>query len=352
MDTPKRSLKKIPRRKAVQVDTQALVKTSALHADPLPLLIEPALPGVRLADWLRDHRDEALTLLLKHGGLLFRGFGVREIEAFQGLISDMSGELLSYTYRSTPRSQVSGDIYTSTEYPPDESIPMHNEMSYTRSWPRKIWFYSVKAAETGGETPIADSRRMYTALPEAVREKFERLGVLYVRNYGAGIDLPWSEVFQTDSREEVERMCGERGIDYEWLDDGERLRTRQLCQAVAIHPETGDPLWFNQAHLFHVSSLREDVQKALIDALGEDRLPRNTFYGDGSPIEPEALAAIRRAFDEVSVAFPWQEGDVLFLDNMLTAHGRNPFSGSRKVVVGMAEAAGVDGVEVRPGVAS
>jgi alpha-ketoglutarate-dependent taurine dioxygenase len=37
------------------------------------------------------------------------------------------------------------------------------------------------------------------------------------------------------------------------------------------------------------------------------------------------------------VAFPWQKGDILMVDNMLAAHGREPFTGPRKIMVAMAE---------------
>jgi len=126
---------------------------------------------------------------------------------FEEVIGTVSGRLLDYTYRSTPRTIVSGKIYTSTEYPPHQTIPLHNENSYTRDWPMKIWFFSRICATTGGETPISDSRRVYQSIPREVRERFERKGVMYVRNYGSGFDLPWQEVFQTSDRADVEEFC-------------------------------------------------------------------------------------------------------------------------------------------------
>jgi len=53
--------------------------------------------------------------------------------------------------------------------------------------------------------------------------------------------------------------------------------------------------------------------------------------------------------DQQRIVFPWLTGDVLMLDNMLTAHARDPFEGPRKVVVAMAqsysEAAGRTGAQ-------
>lgn len=327
------------RRSAVDVAADGLIEMNHLVADEiLPLVIRPRLAGVTLKDWVIGNRDLIHQKLLQHGGILFRGFSANSVIEFEDLVKALSGGLLQYSYRSTPRSEVEGRIYTSTEYPPDQVIPMHNEMSYSRSWPRKIWFYSVKAAAQGGETPIADSRKVYQRIPPAVQDLFRDKGVMYVRNYGAGLDLPWQNVFNTDDAAEVERHCDAAGIEYEWR-GGDRLRTRQTCAAIRQHPETGEALWFNQAHLFHVSSLRPELRQSLLEDLTEEELPRNAYYGDGTPIADADLAEIRRAFDEVEVAFPWEEGDLLLLDNMLTAHGRRPFEGQRKVLVGMAEEA-------------
>ncbi|MGH9362501.1 MAG: TauD/TfdA family dioxygenase [Thermoanaerobaculia bacterium] len=326
-----------PARRAVTLSAQELVSFEPFPALNGPLLAaRPAVPGVDLAAWIGSHREPIAERLLRHGGILFRGFGPRSVADFERLTAAFGADLLEYSYRSTPRSQVSDRIYTSTEYPADQYIPMHNEMSYTSSWPLKIWFFCAQPAASGGATPVADSRRVYERIRPPVRERFERLGVLYQRNFGHELDLPWESVFQTADRAAVEELCRAAGLEFEWK-AGNRLRTRQVCPAVARHPRTGEPVWFNQAHLFHVSSLQPEVREALLAEFAEEELPRNTYYGDGAPIEEEVLEEVREAYRLEAVTFPWEQGDLLMLDNMLMAHGREPFTGPRKILVGMAE---------------
>ena len=233
-------------------------------------------------------------------------------------------------------SRVQRQVYTSTEYPPHQHIPLHNEQAYTREWPMKIWFYCGQAPEEGGYTPIADSREVYRRIPACIREHFNRKQVMYMRNYGNGLDVPWQKVFNTEDPAVVEAFCRTNGILYEWKADGE-LRTRQVAQAIAVHPLTGETVWFNQAHLFHVSNLEPAVREDLLAVVAEEDLPRNACYGDGSPIESDLLDEIRDVYRSVAVQFSWQEGDVMMLDNMLAAHGRTPFKGRRQILVAMAE---------------
>lgn len=302
----------------------------------LPLLVEASDADTDLLavfDELKVLVDEHL---LRDGGVLFRGFRLDGAEQFRQFAASFGHPLLNYEFGSTPRTNVTQGVYTSTEYPAHQSIPLHNEQAYSRDWPMKIWFYSMIAARSGGETPIADSREVYRRIPVAIRERFVSKGLMYVRNFGNGLDVAWEDVFNTEDREVVEAYCKAHGIVCEWKDDGE-LRTRQICQAVAVHPVTGDHVWFNQAHLFHISNLPADVRESLLDIVDEEDLPRNVYYGDGSPIEDEVLAQIRAVLDDCAISFPWQEGDVLMLDNMLSAHARSPFEGPRKVIVAMAE---------------
>jgi alpha-ketoglutarate-dependent taurine dioxygenase len=303
---------------------------------PLPLVVRPALKGIDLVDWAAANTGFIESYLLRNGAILFRDFGLKAVEEFERLIETVCGPLLDYSYRSTPRHVISGRIYSSTEYPAHQSIPLHNENSYTRNWPMKLSFFSLQVAEQGGETPIADSRKIYEAISPEIRECFVRKGLMYVRNYGAGLDLRWQEVFQTSGKAVVEDYCRKAGMEFEWIAD-DQFRTRQRGQVVERHPRTGEMVWFNQAHLFHVSRLEADVREWLLVAFGEHNLPRNVYFADGSAIDPAMLDEIMRVCDEQSIVFPWKEGDVLMLDNMLTAHGRKPFVGKRKVVIGIAE---------------
>lgn len=313
----------------------ALVVQSLLSSGGLPLLVSPRAPAQLCSPGRELHR-----LVERHlheqGGLLFRGFGVAGVEDFRAFAASFGHPLLTYDFGSTPRSRVTEGVYSSTEYPAHQSIPLHNEQAYSREWPMKIWFYCAQPSSKGGETPIADSRQVYARIPPAIRQRWEQRGLMYVRNFGGGLDVPWPQVFNTSDRGEVEAYCRAHDISCEWKADGE-LRTRQVCQVSAQHPHTQQWVWFNQAHLFHVSALEEEVREVLLDAVAPEDLPRNVYHADGSELPAEELAAIRSALDDCKRVFPWQAGDVLMLDNMLAAHARNPFSGPRKVVVAMAE---------------
>jgi len=325
------------RRKPINISQSGQISARQLRQDSLlPLLIKPAVSELDVFDWLANNRDWVTSQLLTHGAILFRDFALTTLEDFEKFIGTLSSELLDYSYRSTPRTHLSGKIYSSTEYPAHQSIPLHNELAYARSWPMKLAFFCVQKAAQRGETPIADSRRVYQRIPADIREEFARKGVMYVRNYGDGLDLSWQDVFQTKKKSAVEDFCKRHEIAFTWHDGG-CLTTKQVCQAVSTHPVTGDKVWFNQAHLFHVSSLAPEIRESLLSACSEEDLPRNAFYGDGSTIDDSVLDEIRACYRQETIEFEWQNGDVLLLDNMLTAHGRNPYTGFRKIVVGMAE---------------
>jgi alpha-ketoglutarate-dependent taurine dioxygenase len=302
--------------------------------DELPIVQVDGTRGVSALTWAEAHQHQIRGLLEAEGVVLIRGLKVLGSAQFGKILSTLfESELLEYVYRSTPRTGLRGNVYTATEYPAAETIPQHNENAYSRNWPHRIGFLCLLPPETGGETPIGDSRVVYNMLPESVREKFEEKGVKYVRNYST-LDLPWSVVFQTDDKSQVEAYCEANELEYVWLENN-ALRTSQVNPATAVHPRTGEKVWFNQAHLFHVSSMGNGIARALLDSLGEENVPRNAFYGDGSPIEPEVLDLIRTTYEQTKIKFPWQKNDLMLLDNMLFTHGREPYTGARKVLVGM-----------------
>lgn len=325
------------RPKPVTVSHEALVTMGELTETKLPLLVQPAVEGVSLWEWAGGNRALLEDALAVRGAILFRDFKVETVSQFEQFVRSVSDELIEYGERSSPRTSLGGRIYTSTDHPPEQPILLHNEQSYTLDWPMKICFYCAQPALEGGRTPIADSRKIYHALDASVLTKFEQKGVLYVRNYGDGLGLPWPEVFGTHDRAEVEEHCRRASIECIWKSDG-RLQTRQIRPAVRQHPRTGETVWFNHATFFHLTSLGDDASReAMLAVVGEEGVPYNTFYGDGSPIESSVLEELRETYRRESTSFVWQEHDILLLDNMLTAHGREPFAGPRKIVVAMAD---------------
>jgi alpha-ketoglutarate-dependent taurine dioxygenase len=310
------------------------------------LQVDAADPGAA-ERWLAENAAAVDRLVAANGAVLLRGLGVHDEAMLGRLLAQLFGEdLLDYIYRSTPRTRLQSKVYTASEYHPGETILLHNENSYTNRWPLRIAFCCVRVPAEGGQTPIADSREVLRRMPGDIVERFERKGLMYVRNYGS-IDLPWSEVFQTLERAEVEAYCAANDIEWEWL-PGNALRTRQYTPGLHCHPQSGTPVWFNAAHMFHVSSLKPDVQRAMLSLVGEESLPRNVYFGDGSRIDFEIFERIRAVYREHKQVFDWQSGDLLLLDNMLYAHGREPYVGERRVLVGMARAAQLQPAQARP----
>jgi alpha-ketoglutarate-dependent taurine dioxygenase len=321
-------------RRSVTVSSTDLVRTAPLVEGSRVVVCEPNVGRIDAREWLASSGGTLARLRDEHGAVLLRGFAPVDAAGLAELATGLCGELLDYDNRSTPRQRVDGNVFTSTEYPRDQTIPMHNEMSYADAWPSTLFFTCAVPAESGGETPLADSARVHARMPDATRDRFEQHGVMYVRNFGHGIDLSWQEAFQTEDSGEVDAYCAEHGIEVEWL-GGERLRTRYVAQASIEAKTTGQRVWFNQAHLFHVSSLPEHVESGLRANFTEEELPRNALMGDGSPIAEDDLAAIRAVFAQEEIRFPWQTGDVLVVANEQFAHGRRPFEGARSILVAM-----------------
>jgi hypothetical protein len=181
-----------------------------------------------------------------------------------------------------------------------------------------------------------DCREICNIIDPAVLAEFAAKGLMYIRNFSEGIDVSWQHFFQTTDKSVVENQCREAGVDFEWTaNDG--LRTRQVGPAVVKHPKTGETIFFNQVQLHHPYCLDADTRESIVALFGEENMPRNVYFGDGSKIEDSVMEHLGEAFEKIAVRSDWQEGDIALLDNMLTAHARDPYSGPRKIVVAMGQ---------------
>jgi alpha-ketoglutarate-dependent taurine dioxygenase len=321
----------------------------------LPLVLQPndsrSANVDRLVDLVTAERDDLRARLLCEGAILFRGFAVDGASAFGRVVDALDQtERLPYVGGDSPRTRVGGaNIYTSTECPAHVTMPMHHEMSYLASFPRHLFFHCEIAAERGGETPLADARAIYRALHVDTRARFEARGVRYVCTYSgtspllallnrfAKIGKSWREAFETDDRTEAERRCAELGIEWRWM-PGERLQTITDRPATLVHPETGEHVWFNQAHAFRMTPRAIGAVSytlARLPVLRRDTWTHHALHADGSEIDGRDLDHVLDVLADHRVSFSWRAGDVLVADNLLVMHGRNAFHGPRRILVAM-----------------
>jgi alpha-ketoglutarate-dependent taurine dioxygenase len=314
-----------------------------MSADEHITALEPALrptayvcdpPGGSLAQFAIEHHDAIDTALRRDGAVRFLGFRVTGIPDFKDALDVLIPQKTPYVEAATPRKDLGHDVFTSTEFPASEQIALHNENSYAHTWPGRLLFGCLTAPASGGATPLADVRRVLARLSPATVETFTAKGWMLTRVYGTGFGLPWQTAFRTNSKDDVGLYCEAADVEYEWL-EGDRLRTRQVRPAIARHPETSEPVWFNHVCFWHSSTYDPEIREMMTEEFGEKGLPYNTWYGDGQPIPDEVIEEIRRAYRAESISWPWQPGDAVLLDNMLVAHGREPYTGERRVVVSM-----------------
>ncbi|MGW3659591.1 TauD/TfdA family dioxygenase [Streptomyces sp. NPDC005151] len=287
-----------------------------------------------LVSWLATVSPDRLTdLLTEHRALVFRGFGV-DAPGIDPVLDRLVPNRLPYVHGNSPRTRVRGNLYTSTEYPQQYTISMHNELSYAHRWPARLAFYCEKAAESGGATSVVDGGRWLASLDAEVRAAFAG-GIRYIQNLhdGYGFGKSWQDTFETDDRAAVEAFLKDARAEWEWGPDG--LRVTQLRPSTTKHPVTGAEVWFNQADQWHPAGLGDATSAELYDILSPDEFPQYVTFADGTPIPDAYAEQIRDRGLAAAVDVDWRTGDVLLIDNVLVAHGRRPFEGSRRVLVAM-----------------
>jgi amino acid adenylation domain-containing protein len=329
--------------RSLDLRQQEMVRMEPLRPDQkLPLVVQPNVEDLDLAEWAREHRALIIQKLQEHGALLFRGFAIDSADEFERFAREICPVLFNENGEH-PRQSVSGNIYTPVFYPADQHLLWHNENSFNHRWPLKIMFCCMRAPDQGGETPVVDSRGVYERLDPEIQRAFTEKQIMYSRNYGQGVGLDWETVFNTSDRSEAERKAAEQRLTLEWKEDG-KLRTRCVRPAVIAHPVTGELSWFNQAQHWHTSCLDPATRSSIESVFREEDLPRQCYFGDGTPIPDEMMRKILAAYAELEVCFPWQKGDIMLLDNVLAAHGRNAFAGERKILVAMGDMTSFDQV--------
>lgn len=314
---------------------KTVLRTTCAEGQNFPPVFDAQGCGIQLADWYRENKDMLLQELRTAGALLFRRFHMSQLNDFELFVDEAIGRTGKYIEGATPRSAVSTSVYTSTEFPADHEIALHNELSYVVNPPHMLSFYCVEAAEEGGQTQLADTRRLLSQLDPAVIAEFEkRGGWSLIRNFGFGMGPSIAKSFGTDDPDQLRDYCNRSAIEILEMAEG-RLKTRQTRPVIHSHPVTGEATWFNHVAFWHPSSLPAEMQETLLKSFEVNDFPFSTYYGDGTEIPNDVIQHIRQAYVKTELKFDWKKGDVLLIDNWAVAHGRKPFKGARKVLVAM-----------------
>lgn len=301
----------------------------------------------RVADWLEKSRPELLDRIHRHGFVLLRSFPARTASDFRTIANAIDPALHRYMGQ-TDRAEVQDRIYESTPVPGRFPIPLHSESAYSAYFPRRGLFFCERPADTGGESWLADTRKVLADLPAELVAKFESRGVRYIRNAppaGAwvhrlsrltksGIVKSWPETFGETDREKVTAFGRDHAIPMQWK-EGNWLSLDAVLPALRTHPVTGEKVWFNQAHLYRLHSESHPMLGRIASFLF-NRLPpfpvMDSRFGDDEEIPSQDLGTIRNAFHRHQISIPLAAGDILYFDNLLVAHGRSPFRGKRRIL--------------------
>jgi len=314
------------------------------QASPLDVSLQPGKPPMLRAEatgdapgWAAGHRDALRAIVAEHGSVLVRGLGLRDATEVGAVFQRLAAALMTEKEAFASRETYSDGIYSSSRWPSNQPMCMHHELSYTLEFPGLMLFACLAAPTDGGVTGVADSPTVLDALPSELIERFEREGWLLTRNYNDEIGASFAEAFGTEDRSAVESYCRANAIEFEWQpDDG--LRTRQRRSAVVRHPHTGQRCWFNQIAFLNEWTIDPEVREFLVDEYGAEGLPFNTLFGNGDTIDEDIVQVINQVYEANTAREPWQAGDLMLVDNVRTAHSREPFEGPREVLVAMADA--------------
>ncbi|WP_394849404.1 TauD/TfdA family dioxygenase [Pendulispora brunnea] len=315
-----------------------------LSSGRCPVVFGPrgASPG---PDWLcqmlAEYRTEVRALLNVHGAVLFRNFDVSSARLLEKATAAFSPDAwVKYREASTPRETVEGNVATSTTYPNTESIYQHNENSHVMSWPLYLMFCCEVRATAGGATPLCDVRRVYRRIPIGLRTRLEDEGFLYRRAFGyhKRIGFSWSAAFGLSSKSDLETYFMKNSMRAEWGQlDNDRLVATYRRWASLEHPITKERVWFNHGTFFNIYNQAEARRQLITRVVGLEGAPYHTFFGNGSAITISEYQELRSAYDAEMSSVPWERGDLMLIDNMLTSHGRESFEGPRRVLVTMTD---------------
>ena len=297
---------------------------------------------------LRGLAAEVFRLVDTEGALLMRDTGLSGPHEFAAFLQAIDFRPHSYVGGTTPRTEYAAGVYSATDLPPDRCILLHQEMAYLDEVPDYVAFYCQVPAQHGQKTNLIGDMRTFTeGLPESFTRRFRgkrarlrrRLPPAREGNGGYTDRKSWQESLGTADRREAESIAGQRGWDLAWAEDGCLEITQEPARFFRSHPVHGE-LWCTQALTFQPESLRLAAARDGRQADAERLAHTMAIMEDGTSITVEECRAWFRMVCDLETPYALERGDVIILDNMLTAHGRSTFTGSRRLFAALGDRPG------------
>ena len=323
----------------LQVEAIEIEEQQKYGKGVFPLVLACQMPATldSATSWIAENRRQLCDRATLHGAILFRKFPLTSAEDFDRFITAF--DLPNFPYEDSLSNAVrvikTPRVFTANEAPPTVTIFLHHEMAQTPLYPGKLFFFCEQPADTGGATPLCRSDvlwdRLRTECPAFARD-CESKGLKYSNvmpsqnDLTSGMGRSWQSTLRASTPEQAEDRLKALGYSWTWLDDGCLRATTAVLPAVRRLAD-GRTSFFNQliAAFQGWKDERNDPSKAIT-------------FGDGTPLDRDAVNVATRLGEELSFNLPWQRGDVALVDNFVTMHGRRAFTGTRKVLASLVAA--------------
>lgn len=320
----------------LRVDTSEVEGQQQYGGEVFPLVLARQAPAT-LDDttaWVAENRRRLCDQAALHGAILFRGFPLTGPEDFDRFIAAF--DLPNFPYEDSLSNAVrvikTPRVFTANEAPPMVTIFLHHEMAQTPIYPSKLFFFCEQPAESGGATPLCRSDVLWDRLREECPEfarNCESKGLKYSNvmpsqnDPTSGMGRSWQSTLRASTPEQAEERLRRLGYSWTWLADGCLGVTTPVLPAVRKLAD-GRTSFFNQliAAFQGWKDERNDPSRAIA-------------FGDGMPLDRDAVNVATRLGEQLSFNLPWQRGDVALVDNYVTMHGRRAFTGTRKVLASL-----------------
>jgi hypothetical protein len=274
--------------------------------------------------WIKSNSEALKLELSRNGAILFRNFlkGNSPQSFYEFAHEALGVDALPYVGGAAPRNTVYKDVHTTNESPPNEPIPFHHEMAQVPLYPKQLLFYCDLAPTVGGETPILQSDvifdRVNAKYPLFVQDLIQK-GVVYTRiipkedDPSSPIGRGWVNTFGTSDPEKAKNEAEKLNVHLEWLENGDVKTVSSVLPAIKnVKIGNGERrVWFNSIIAAYVgwTDKRNDPKKAVT-------------FGDGTLFDSQIMDDILSMMMEIRVCIPWEDGDVIWIDNNQVMHSR------------------------------